>query len=110
MDETLTVSTAGIADADGPADPKFSYQWIRNNGGADTDISGNTTAGYTVVAKDVGKTLKVRVSFTNDAGNDEMLTSVPVGSALAGQSAPGGPIRLELQRHIHHAGDLEPDN
>ena len=73
--ETLTVDTTGIADADGLTDATFSYQWIRNDGSADTDITSATSSTYTLVDADQGKTIKVRVSFTDDAGNDESLTS-----------------------------------
>ena len=53
----------------------FSYQWIANDGTSDTDITGATDSSYTLVAADEGKTIKVRVSFTDDAGNEETLTS-----------------------------------
>ena len=73
--ETLTVDTSSISDDDGLSNPAFSYQWIANNGSVDTDITGATGAAYTVAADDVGKALKVRVTFTDDAGNEESLTS-----------------------------------
>ena len=73
--ETLTADTSGIADDDLLSDPTFSYQWVANDGTSDTDIAGATDSTYTVIAADVGKTIKVRVSFTDDAGNEETLTS-----------------------------------
>ena len=73
--ETLTADTSGIADADGLDSATFSYQWIANDGTLDTDIQGATGSSYTLVAADEGKTVKVRVSFTDDAGNNETLTS-----------------------------------
>ena len=73
--ETLTADTAGIADDDGLSGATFSYQWISNDGNADTDITGATDSSYTLVASDESKTIKVRVSFTDDAGFDETLTS-----------------------------------
>ena len=69
--EELTASTSGISDADGLDDARFAYQWLRN----DTDIQGATAPTYTAVDADAGKRLKVRVSFTDDAGNAENLTS-----------------------------------
>ena len=69
--QTLLASTSGIADADGVANATFSYQWVAD----DADISGSTASSYTVVAGDVGKTIKVRVSFTDDAGNEESVSS-----------------------------------
>ena len=69
--ETLTASTSGISDDDGLANATFSYQWLAD----DADISGATSSTYTLAAADEGKAVKVRVSFTDDAGNDEALTS-----------------------------------
>ena len=71
MGQTLIASTSGISDADGVANATFTYQWLAD----DTDINGATTSSYTVVAADAGKAIKVTVSFTDDAGNAETLTS-----------------------------------
>ena len=73
--EMLTASTAGIDDADGVEEAEFSYQWIGNGGTGDTDIAGATKQTYTPVAADAGKTLKVRVTFTDGGGTVETLTS-----------------------------------
>ena len=79
--ETLTASTTGIADVDGlPAGDHFSYQWIRNDGTTDTGISGATASTYTLVAADLGMTIKVRVSFTDGGGSIEALTSDPTAT------------------------------
>ena len=69
--ESLTASTSDISDADGLANASFTYQWLAD----DADIDGATTSSYTLVAGDVGKAIKVRVSFTDDAGNEESVTS-----------------------------------
>ena len=53
----------------------FSYQWVASNGTTDTNIAAATDSTYDLVAADEGKTIKVRVSFTDDAGNEETLTS-----------------------------------
>ena len=92
--ETLTADTSGINDDDGLDDVAFSYQWIRSDGGTDTDISGETGSTYTLVTADVGTTIKVRVNFTDDDGNDESLTSAatePVAEALPNSPATGLP-------------------
>ena len=79
--ETLTASTSGISDADGLTNASFTYQWLADN----VDISGATTSSYTLVAADQGKAIKVTVSFTDDAGNAETLTSAATTAvALAG--------------------------
>ena len=69
--ETLTTDTSGVADADGLSNVQYEYQWLAD----DSDIAGATNATYTLVAADEGKVIKVRVSFTDDAGNEETLTS-----------------------------------
>ena len=74
--ETLTAVTTGIMDADGLASPAYTYQWIRvETDSTETDISGATSSTYTLVAADLGTTIKVKVSFTDDASNPETLTS-----------------------------------
>ena len=87
--ETLTADTTGIADADGLTNVSYSYQWVRNNGSADTDIQDATGASYTLVAADEGKTIKVKANFTDDAGNDESLTSAATAEVAA--AAPTDP-------------------
>ena len=73
--QTLTAGTTAIMDADGLTSVSYTYQWIRVDGGTETNISGATASTYTLVAADQGKTIKVRVSFTDDASNAETLTS-----------------------------------
>ena len=85
MDETLVAGTRSIADADGLDAAIFEYQWVSNDGNADTDIADATHSTYTIVSGDRGRTVKVRVSFTDRAGNRESLTSEPTGQV----GAPG---------------------
>ena len=73
--KTLTAETSGIADADGLGNPNFEYQWISCGGPTDVCILGATNSTYTLVADDAGKTIKVLVSFTDDAGHSESLES-----------------------------------
>ena len=81
--QTLTADTSGIDDADGRTNVAYSYQWIRSDGGTDTDIAGETASTYTVSDDDVGKTIKVRVTFTDDRNNEETLTSAATGAVAA---------------------------
>ena len=81
---TLALRTSQITDANGLTSVRFSYQWIRVDGGTETDIDGATSPLYKVQAADVGKTLRVRASFFDDAGYAETATSEPsptVGAA-----------------------------
>ena len=87
--ETLTAGTSGIADPDGLTDVTYSYRWVANDGTADTDISGATGSTYTLVSADEGRTLRVRVSFTDDGGYSETLTSTATDAVAAG--APTDP-------------------
>ena len=73
--QTLTADTSVIVDADGLTSTAFNFQWVSNEGTADADIPGAADSVYTLVASDIGKVLKVRVSLTDDAGNEETLTS-----------------------------------
>ena len=74
--QTLTADISGIVDTDGlPADDQFSYQWVQNDGTDDSDISGATDSTYLLKAADLGKTIKVRVTFTDEGGTEETLTS-----------------------------------
>ena len=88
VDETLTADTSGIADEDGLDKATFSYQWIGSDGNNDTDISGQTGSTYTLVSADKGKTIKVRVSFTDDADNEETLTSAATTAVVARPNTP----------------------
>ena len=81
--ETLTADTSGIADTDGLTNVSYSYQWVVSDGGADLDITGATDSTYTLVAVDQGLTIKVKVSFTDDAGNGETLTSATTAAVEA---------------------------
>ena len=83
--ETLTATTDGIEDEDGLTGAVFAYQWVRS----DNDIEGAASSNYTVTGDDEGKPIQVRVTFTDDAGNEESLTSdaMAVAAALRLRSA-----------------------
>ena len=93
--ETLTADTFGIADADGLENSTFTYQWIANDGSSDTDIPDATGYTYTLVTDDVGKTVKVRVIVTDDAGNETTLTSAAT-AAVSAPEPPAMPTGLSL--------------
>ena len=73
--QTLTADISAIDDFDGLSNASFRYQWVSTSGSIDTDIEGATDASYEVSDDDVGKTIKVRVAFTDNAGYEETLTS-----------------------------------
>ena len=92
MGETLTADTSGIADEDGLDNAAFSYQWLAD----DADISGATDSTYTLSASGEGKAIKVRVSFTDDEGNEETLTSGATEAVAAAEPTepPAAPTNL----------------
>ena len=84
--EPLTADTSGVADADGLSNVQYEYQWLAD----DADISGATNATYTLADTDEGKAIKVRVSFTDNEGNEETLTSEAT-AAVSAAPAPNTP-------------------
>ena len=102
--ETLTADVTGIADADGLDGVTFSYQWVSNDGTDDTDIADATQASYAVAVGDVGKTLKVRVTYTDDRGSGETLTSEATAAVAA--APPAAPRNLALAAPEGREGEL----
>ncbi len=92
--EALTADTTGITDGDGLTNVSYSYQWIRNDGNADSDIAGATASTYELAAADRGMTIKVQVNFTDDRSNDESLTSDPTSVVVVRPNSPasGAPV------------------
>ena len=87
--QTLTADISGIMDEDGlPFLVQFSYQWIRSDGTTDSDISGATDSTYKVKAADQGKTIKVKVTFTDGGGTEETLTSDATTAVAADTTGP----------------------
>ncbi len=83
VDQTLTAVTTGIMDADGLTSPTYTYQWIRVDSGTDSEIAGARSSTYTLAAADEGKTIKVQVTFEDDDGNTETLTSAATATVVA---------------------------
>ena len=77
--ETLTVDTSGISDENGLDDATFTHRWITD----DSVVVGTGTRAYTPTGGDQGKAVKVRVSFTDDAGNWETRTSAQTAAVAA---------------------------
>ena len=76
--EVLSAGKGTIADTDGTTKADkgdvgfaYTYQWVRVDGSSETDITNATASTYTLAAEDAGLKVKVRLSFTDDAGNDE---------------------------------------
>ena len=95
---TLTASTSGIADADGMSGATFSYQWVSGDGTADADIQGATAATYTLLPVDEGRAIRVRVTFTDDGGSEEILTSDATSAVEAAATVPGAPRSVTVDQ------------
>ena len=78
--QTLMADTSGISDADGLGNVTYGYEWLAD----DTIIDGAKGSTYTLQASDNGKAIKVRVTFTDDADNDESLTSAGTAVVVMG--------------------------
>ena len=100
--ETLTADASSVADADGLTNVAFSYQWMRLDGAIGTNI-GTGSSSYTLVAEDSGKKIKVRVAFTDDAGNEEDLTSA--ATEAVAPTVPGAPKSLKVS--VRGTGTLD---
>ena len=86
--ETLTATTTGIIDADGMTGAVFAFKWLAD----DAEMANATSSSYTLTDSEQGKAIKVRVTFTDDAGNDETLTSDATEAVKAANSpATGAP-------------------
>ena len=104
VDETLTADTSAISDEDGLANVSYRYQWLRD----DADITGQTNSTYELVSADQGRTIKVQVTFSDDAGNAESLTSTAT-TAVAAQPAET-PVALITASFANVPADHNGDN
>ena len=86
--ETLTADTSDVSDADGSTNASFAFQWVSNDGSADAEIQDATASTYALVDADEGKTIKVQVTFTDDVGNEESLTSAATAAVEASPNTP----------------------
>ena len=105
--QTLSADTTGIEDLDGLEDVVFQYRWLAD----DTDIAGAAGPTYTVVDADIGRAIRVRVSFTDDGGNEETLTSAPIvvtaGLQLRSATVNGDVLTLTYSEELDTGVSLE---
>ena len=103
--EVLTASISDIEDADGLDNAAFAYQWLAHDGTNDSEIAGATGSTHEVGLAEVGKTLKVRVTFTDDGDTEERLTSVATEAVAA--RAPDAPGGLAAATAVGREGELD---
>ncbi len=76
--ETQTLTAAlNFIDEDGTTTSVFTYQWQQLNGAVWTNIAGATNASFTPGQTQVNHQLRVVVSYTDDFGQAETVTSDP---------------------------------
>ena len=106
--ETLTATTSNIADADGMTNAVFTYQWKRIDPASTNtegeDIPGATGQTYTVALGDLTTTLRVVVTFTDDADNVESIPS-PATEAVTRSDFDAGDGQDVLASALIEAGD-----
>jgi len=68
----------------------YRFQWLRCNSTGDdcSEIAGANDTGYVVADGDVGRTLRVRVTATNDAGSQSVVS--PQTSVVGANQPPSG--------------------
>ena len=93
----LFADTSGISDGNGlPFSGEaesvikflYSYQWIRVDGNTETNVGADSPR-YHRVDADIGKLIKVQVSFEDQDDFEETVTSLPFGPV----AEPAGPSR-----------------
>ena len=91
----LTAGKGTIADVNGTTKADngdsgyaYTYQWIRVDGGTETNISDATSSTYTPVDDDEGKKIKVGVSFQDDANHSESKTSAATATVTDNDTGP----------------------
>ena len=75
---------------DGLDNTSFAHLWLAG----DAAISGATGSAYTLADSDEGKPIKVRVNFTDDAGNEETLISAATAAVEPTPAPPPAPTNL----------------
>ena len=96
----LTAGTSAIDDTDGIANAQFTYQWLAD----EDEMEGATNSAYILAPADAGKTIKVRVTFTDDAGKSESLTSV--ATAVVAATNPEAPLHVRVSAHDSDSLDV----
>ena len=86
------VLTAATGSWSGTPAPTFTYIWQRCTAGVCNAISGATAATYTLTAADVGATINVIVTGTNNLGVDHATSAQPAAVTAPPPSPPPAPV------------------
>ena len=112
--QELAVDVTGIEDEDGLHDVEYTYQWVRVDADGtsnEEDITDATAATYTLTDDDLGKKVKIEVSFPDDFGSDEQRTSAPTDTVTAA-STNNAPVFTpsDVSRSIAENPDVAGQN
>ena len=105
--QVITANTSALVDIDGFG--SFSYVWSASStaNGVYTTISGATGSTLTLAEAQVGKYIKVAVSYTDGRGTAEAVSAVAVGTiANVNDPATGLAISGTLQRGLTVSANL----
>jgi VCBS repeat-containing protein len=91
QNQTLTANTSALADANGLG--TLHYQW--KSGG---QVVGSDQSTYVAVEADVGKTITVTVSYTDQGGTAESVTSAATGPIVNVNDPPTGQVTISGTR------------
>jgi hypothetical protein len=86
-DQVLTADTSALVDADGLG--TLHYQWQRDTGSGFTNVGADQST-YTLGDADVGGTIRVVTSYTDQQGTAESVTSSATAAVAAVNDAPTG--------------------
>ena len=86
--QTLTLSTATLADSDGLG--PLSYQWLRSG----ITIGGATGTSYVLTQSDVGAAISARVAYTDGRANSESVTSLTTAAVANVNDPPTGSVTI----------------
>jgi len=110
QDRVLSVDLSGIVDTDGLTGLSPTYQWQMLVSGLWTDVAGAVGAQFTPTAAQVNRQLRVTVSFTDDEGHAEALTSpatIVTGQLYIGTSGTNGWIGLDGHDEAYGMGGAD---
>ena len=83
--------------------PNSTTSGFSNDGSMDSNIAGATGHSYTLKSSDEGKTIKVRVTFIDDRGNQESVTSEPTVAIVADDAGICGRTTSVQKRILRYA-------
>ena len=102
----LTAATTGIQDQNG-LPGTFAYQWFRSDGTGYAPIDRATESTYILASEDVGRRVKVRVTFTDNDGFSESLESDHTSPVAAKNIAATG--KPTISGELRTGATLEAD-